>query len=620
MQEQMAHKIAVTIAEITDLKLSFVASYRGTVFTSYLYTDADGYCHSEIHRKNLEDNLRMRIRLGYESDNRIRVIGNRSVAYDEILVAVPNDKGEGISFLELMQEAEKKVPPQRGMTDKDLLPFWRKCAEKGETYFADVSDVLPMVCGVDYNGIPVVKSLSAQSGIQFVIGARWMGLTSYLNSVLLSLAYLRSPWIVKTVVIDPSATMPSLLNGIPHMALPIAQGIDDCIAALRWCCDEIERRNKFLVNEARIGKLLPGRMCNAIESGRKVLPFLAVFINDVNFLLWDKSYKVAQMLEKISGAWKEGVYTLVCANEITEKDVNGGGGAGLLDSYVWARMKVESAKRYNHLLEKLPVDNACGPGEVSDEYQTVSIPSGSDEQSRIERLIASLYSSSDKVVLGLFKNKKWKEALDAFNNGPQTDPELQYCVGECYDGGLGVKEDKSKAFEWHLKAAKGNHCEAQRTVGMSYLHGTGIEQNLDKGLFWLKKAADQEDCLALYFIGKEYFLGTTIPRDYLKAIEWLEKALTKRDPLRSVEIALMLGEIYMDNQSEAYNIQKARRAFELAEDVATNGMASGLFAEGGVDLYVGELKKLREALSNAKILEGLEKLKALAASCCSKDS
>ena len=617
MQTQLENRITELLAEITGLHLTFIGTFKGTVFTSYLYSGAGGYCDDEKRRKNLENELWKRLNLNYIY-NRVRVIANDTVSSNEILVALPNIQGEGMSFLELMRKVEKTIPPLRTMSDKELLSFWKECAVKGQGMCADLKGILPIACGIDYKGTPIVKSISEElSGFQFVIGARSTGLTSYLNAAILSLAYLRSPRIVKFVVIDPSGMMPSpqRYGYIPHMALPLAQGINECTSALRWCCQEIDRRIGEFRNDRYFSQLRPEGLAKTIESGASPSPFIVVFVNDMNFLTRDKNKDIAKMLTTISGAWKQGFRVLVCANEITQGNLSGEA-YDFFQSRIWAGLKIDSLKRYNHFsAESLTYyKNAYGSGEVSEEYQTVFIQNSAREQDYYENLIASFYSSKDAEVIKLFKDKRWKDAIEAFEKGWRTNPELQYRVAECFNEGKGVVEDKAKAFEWYLKAAEGGHPKAQRDVGMAYLYGTSVDKNIEKGLTWLEKAATQNDGLASLFLGREYFQGKILPQDYSKATEWLEKALAKRDPLFSVEIALCLGVMYMDEQSEIYNLQKAREAFETAEDVAVNGECSDLFKSGGQDRNIKQLKELRDKLFHVKMAQGLEKLKALAAS------
>lgn len=36
----------------------------------------------------------------------------------------------------------------------------------------------------------------------------------------------------------------------------------------------------------------------------------------------------------------------------------------------------------------------------------------------------------------------------------EGDPEIQCCLGFCYENGIGIPEDKTEAVNWYLKAAE----------------------------------------------------------------------------------------------------------------------------------------------------------------------
>ncbi|MDR0909635.1 MAG: tetratricopeptide repeat protein [Spirochaetaceae bacterium] len=77
--------------------------------------------------------------------------------------------------------------------------------------------------------------------------------------------------------------------------------------------------------------------------------------------------------------------------------------------------------------------------------------------------------------------------------------EAQYNLGRCYQLGRGVERDRTKAFEWCLKAANQGYADAQYYVGFYYRRGWGVEQDAAKGESWNDKAAAQGNKLALSF-------------------------------------------------------------------------------------------------------------------------
>ena len=102
--------------------------------------------------------------------------------------------------------------------------------------------------------------------------------------------------------------------------------------------------------------------------------------------------------------------------------------------------------------------------------------------------------------------------------------EAQFKVGEMYETGFGVKEDKAEAENWIMKAAGQGH----ETAGFKLLFWD-IEKNgvtdANKGkLEALRAKADEGNAQAQYYVGKMYSRGVGVPRDSAKALDWLNKA------------------------------------------------------------------------------------------------
>ena len=102
--------------------------------------------------------------------------------------------------------------------------------------------------------------------------------------------------------------------------------------------------------------------------------------------------------------------------------------------------------------------------------------------------------------------------------------EAQFKVGEMYETGFGVKEDKTEAMSWITKAANQGH----ETAGFKLLY-LDIEKNgvnnANKAKFEVMKTkANEGNPQAQYYIGKMYSRGVGVKRNSNKAIGWLNKA------------------------------------------------------------------------------------------------
>ncbi|MBT8118622.1 MAG: SEL1-like repeat protein [Gammaproteobacteria bacterium] len=102
--------------------------------------------------------------------------------------------------------------------------------------------------------------------------------------------------------------------------------------------------------------------------------------------------------------------------------------------------------------------------------------------------------------------------------------EAQFKVGEMYETGFGVKEDRAEAESWITKAAGQGH----ETAGFKLLFWD-IEKNgvtdANKGeLDELRAKAKGGNAQAQYYVGKMYSRGVGEKRNSAKALEWLNKA------------------------------------------------------------------------------------------------
>ena len=102
--------------------------------------------------------------------------------------------------------------------------------------------------------------------------------------------------------------------------------------------------------------------------------------------------------------------------------------------------------------------------------------------------------------------------------------EAQYKVGEMYETGFGVKEDKVEARNWITKASDQGH----ETAGFKLLYWdiekNGITDANKAGLDSLRAKAKEGNPQAEYYVGKMYSRGVGVSRDSGKAIKWLNKA------------------------------------------------------------------------------------------------
>ena len=95
-------------------------------------------------------------------------------------------------------------------------------------------------------------------------------------------------------------------------------------------------------------------------------------------------------------------------------------------------------------------------------------------------------------------------------NAEQGDMAAQFTLGLLYDTGLGVAEDKAKAFEWYAKAAEQGDASAQLNLGQMFDYGSGVAKDKVKAVEWYTKSAEQGNASAQFFLGLKYEYGVGV--------------------------------------------------------------------------------------------------------------
>lgn len=100
--------------------------------------------------------------------------------------------------------------------------------------------------------------------------------------------------------------------------------------------------------------------------------------------------------------------------------------------------------------------------------------------------------AGDYYVQGLHAKQEgnMKQAFECFSQSAQEGDARAYdCLAECYQKGLGVKTDESKAFEYYEKAAAQGIRHAQQELSTYYTQGQ--RKNQQKAEYWAEKAAER---------------------------------------------------------------------------------------------------------------------------------
>jgi S-DNA-T family DNA segregation ATPase FtsK/SpoIIIE len=191
------------------VKGDVIAIRPGPVVTMYEFAPAPGTRVNKI--VNLTDDLAMALEA-------LRV---------RIVAPIPGKAAVGI---EVPNKSREKVFLKEILAD-DLF---RKSKAK-----------LPMALGKDIEGGPSVVDLARMPHL-LVAGTTGSGKSVAVNAMITSLLYNSTPDDVRLIMVDPKMLELSIYEGIPHLLLPVVTDPKKANLALRWACEEMDRRYDLL--------------------------------------------------------------------------------------------------------------------------------------------------------------------------------------------------------------------------------------------------------------------------------------------------------------------------------------------------------------------------------------
>jgi S-DNA-T family DNA segregation ATPase FtsK/SpoIIIE len=108
---------------------------------------------------------------------------------------------------------------------------------------------IPLALGRDVYGNPIISDLSEMPHL-LIAGSTGSGVTTLVDSLLISLLYRFSPDQLRFVMVDPKVVELQRYGILPHMVMPVVTDPRKVILALRWVVNEMEKRYQIF---ARVG-------------------------------------------------------------------------------------------------------------------------------------------------------------------------------------------------------------------------------------------------------------------------------------------------------------------------------------------------------------------------------
>ena len=133
-------------------------------------------------------------------------------------------------------------------------------------------------------------------------------------------------------------------------------------------------------------------------------------------------------------------------------------------------------------------------------------------------------------------NSLFDSQMNLAKNG---DAEAQFNIGEMYEIGFGVKQDKKQARYWILRSANQKYKAAGFKLLYWDIERDGLSgKDVDK-VKELNVMAKQGNAQAQYYLGKMYAHGIGINKNSDVAIDWLNKAALAGVLEADVELAYL---------------------------------------------------------------------------------
>ena len=131
------------------------------------------------------------------------------------------------------------------------------------------------------------------------------------------------------------------------------------------------------------------------------------------------------------------------------------------------------------------------------------------------------------------------------------DAEAQFNVGEMFEIGFSVKQDKKEARYWISRSANQKHEAAGFKLLYWDVERDGLKGKNKAKMNELNKLAKQGNAQAQYYLGKMYAHGVGINKNSDVAIDWLNKAALVGVLEAELELASVREEKQREEQKKA---------------------------------------------------------------------
>lgn len=172
------------------------------------------------------------------------------------------------------------------------------------------------------------------------------------------------------------------------------------------------------------------------------------------------------------------------------------------------------------------------------------------------------YNLALKYLTGTNTETDYKKARILLNQLAKSNyaPAMR-TWGTLYNNGLGVIQNKERAFKAYYKAAALGDAKSMTNIGLMYQNGDYVKQNYNKAFEWYQKGLQSGDIHNYYNIGYLYYKGYGVEQNYEKALEYFHQGASNN---KEGICKYMIGFCYIKGYGVEQNIEYGKRWIEQA--------------------------------------------------------
>jgi S-DNA-T family DNA segregation ATPase FtsK/SpoIIIE len=225
-----------------------------------------------------------------------------------------------------------------------------------DTAWNKTREPLSFAIGKDIAGDAVVGELNKMPHL-LIAGQTGSGKSVMINTLLCSLLYRNSPSDMKLILVDPKQVEMAPYEDIPHLLAPIITKPEECISALKWLVNEMERRYSLLAEE----KLRDIKSYNAKKKDEG-MPYIVIVIDELADLMMIAARDVEALVVRLAQKARAVGIHLVLATQRPSVDVI----TGLIKANIPARIAFTVASQVDSrtILDQIGAEKLLGQGDM----------------------------------------------------------------------------------------------------------------------------------------------------------------------------------------------------------------------------------------------------------------